>query len=103
HMQVEPRDARLITRELLDNLDRTRTGNKWYLKRFLDKTVSLVGQHPHWKDSSLAEQTAAAYQLIGSVCYFAISGPTLGAIWDEERLAQTRKAFLPALLRPING
>ncbi|WP_300529099.1 TetR/AcrR family transcriptional regulator [Maricaulis sp.] len=97
HMQSKPQDARLITRELLDNLDRTETGKRWYLKRFLDVSVALMAGHPKWAGKSPAEQTAATYQFIGAVCYFAISGPTLSAIWGKDRVQEIRAAFLPTL------
>ncbi len=103
HLQTAPQDARLITRELLDNLDRAKTGNRWYLKRFLDMSVALLAAHPNWSGRPVSEQSAAAYQLIGSVCYFAISGPTLGAIWGKQRLAAIEADFLPTLRNRAGG
>lgn len=98
HMRTHRRDARLISRELLDNLDRTETGQTWYLKRFLDESVALVASHPKWQRQSTGVQTAAAYQLIGAVSYYAISDATLRAIWGQDRLEDLDEAFLPALM-----
>ncbi len=99
HWQAEPRDARLVARELLDNLDRAETSWKWYLKAFLDESVALLAEQPQWQTRSLAEQTVAVYQLIGAINYFAISGATLKGIWGAKRTAATSKAFLPTLLQ----
>ncbi len=103
HMRETPRDARLITRELLDNVERAESRNRWYLKRFLDETVSLVAAHPNWQHRQHSQQMAAAYQIIGAVSYAAISGPTLKAIWGEEALEQMSEGFLPALKQQWTG
>ncbi|WP_422037139.1 TetR/AcrR family transcriptional regulator [Roseibium sp.] len=98
HAQHAPCDGRLIARELLDNLDRVETSRKWYLKTFLDKSVDLLTDLPKWRYRTEAERTAAAYQLIGAVSYFAISEPTLQAIWGRSKLDDTKDVFLSTLL-----
>lgn len=103
HMLDQPRDARLITRELLDNLDRAQADNTWYLRRFLDQSVQIIGEHPNWRGRRLAVQTAVAYQLIGAVCYFSISDPTLNAIWGPARLSEMTEVFVPSLLELVEG
>lgn len=99
HMQTQPRDARLITRELLDNLDRTETGQRWYLKRFLDVSVALISALPTWQGEPEDRVRAAAYQLIGAVCYFVISDATLAAIWGRKAVDGMDTDFLAALYR----
>lgn len=98
HMREAPLDARLILRELLDNLDRAQTSRTWYLRRFLETSAELMAQRPAWRDRPSAEHDAAVYQLIGAVNYFAVSGATLEAIWGGDRLASVSEAFLPTLL-----
>jgi len=99
HMQEVPLDARLIARELLDNLDRARTSRKWYLRRFLDDSVALVAATPQWRQSTLNEQTVVTIQLFGSISYFATAEVTFEAIWGIDRLQGAKDAFLPVLLR----
>lgn len=98
HMQAEPRDARLIARELLDNLERADASRKWYLRAFLDDSVALLSAHADWRDRSAADRATAVYQMIGAINYFAISGATLKGIWGPKRSNDMAKAFLPALL-----
>lgn len=98
HMQTEPRDARVIARELLDNLERAETSRVWYLKDFLDECTSILSAHPGWSNRSLDEQTAGIYQMIGAINYLAISGPTLKGIWGAKRTNGMARAFLPTLL-----
>lgn len=99
HMQTYPLDARLIARELLDNLDRARSSRKWYLRRFLDESVALVAETPRWQRASLAEQTAATVQLFGAISYFATAEVTFEAIWGSDRIQATKDVYLAALLQ----
>lgn len=98
HMQTTPQDARLIGRELLDNLDRARSSRKWYLKHFLDQSIALVAATTRWRQASLDEQTAATIQLFGAVSYFATAEVTFEAIWGPDRLRGTKDAFLSVLM-----
>lgn len=97
HMETAPEDARLIMRELLDNSERAQKSHRWYLRRFLNECVALVGNTKDWQDKSLHAQTAAVYQAIGAINYLAISGPTLEAIWDKDRVQGLSDAFLDTL------
>ncbi|MET1412250.1 TetR family transcriptional regulator [Roseibium sp. HPY-6] len=101
HTREAPYDGRLITRELLDNLERVELSRKWYLKNFLAKSTSLLEDLPKWRYRTEAERTAAMYQLIGSISYFSISEPTLSAIWGTEKLDETSGAFLSTLVSRI--
>ncbi len=97
HMELAPEDARLIMRELLDNSERAQDSHRWYLRRFLNECVGLIAQTKTWAERSLDEQTAAVYQAIGAINYLAISGPTLEAIWDKDRVAGMNAVFLQTL------
>lgn len=103
HMLDHPRDARLITRELLDNLDRAQADNTWYMRRFLDQSVAIIAAHPNWTSKTPAAQAAITYQLIGAVCYFSISDPTLNAIWGRARVSEMTEVFVPSLLDLVEG
>lgn len=98
HARHAPHDGRLVARELLDNVARIETGRTSHLKTFLEKSVDLITDLPKWRYRSEAERTAAAHQLIGSISYFAISEPSLEAIWGQGKLDDTRDVFLSTLL-----
>lgn len=101
HLQAEPRDARLIARELLDNLDRAASSRTWFLKSFLDESVALLATRPGWELRSEDEARAAIYQLIGAINYFAISEATLNGIWGKQRTSAMAGQFLPTLLNHL--
>lgn len=98
HMQSHQQDARLIARELIDNLDRAERGQTWHLRDFLDAFTDLVRSHPNWSDREADAAAAVAYQMIGAINYFAISDATLVGIWGEARLEGMKSSFLPTLL-----
>lgn len=98
HMRREPTDAGLIMRELLDNRDRAEESRKWYLRPFLDAFVDLLGDLPRWRGVAEPKLAAAAYQIIGAVNYFAVSGPTLRGIWGRDRAEAMAGQFLPTLV-----
>ncbi|MEM7429274.1 MAG: TetR/AcrR family transcriptional regulator [Pseudomonadota bacterium] len=98
HMMAEREDARIVMRELLDNVDRAPSSRKWYLRAFLDDLTAMLRAHPSWHGSTDAELAAGIYQLVGAINYFAISTPTLTGIWGDEPVARMEDAFLPVLL-----
>lgn len=97
HMESDPADARLIMRELLDNRERAQTGQKWYLKTFLNESVSLIAEVGDWSKRTEQERRVAVYQMIGAINYFAISGETLNAIWGHEAVDAMREQFFDTL------
>lgn len=99
HMEKSPDDARLIMRELLDNNERAKESHRWYLRRFLNESVALLGRTSEWKHKSEDEQTAAVYQMVGAINYFGVSSETLSAIWSKNRVKGLKAAFLAALLK----
>ncbi|MBY6159578.1 TetR family transcriptional regulator [Mameliella alba] len=98
HMRSHPMDARLIARELLDNIDRVDDSHRWYLRDFLDASVALLAEVPGWSDSGLDVRMAAVTQWIGAINYASIADPTLGAIWGSDRQKAASAAFLETLI-----
>lgn len=106
-LSMLPRDAtetertRLLMRELLDNQRRAESAKNWYLADFLDTLIGMVLALPGWDRARPMQALALAYQLLGAINYYAVSGPTLGAIFggkDAERLAEEFRPQLEALL-----
>ena len=97
HLMQESADARIIARELLDNVDRAEQSRKWYLRPLLDALAEVFRGIPEWKNAGDDEVYAAMYQLVGAINYFAISGATLDRMIGPERLAAVARAF-PAVL-----
>lgn len=79
-----PGDIRLILRELLDNKQRAETAAHWYLKPFLEELARMVQAVPHWRRAPDAQALAVAYQFLGAISYFTVSGPTLLRILGPE-------------------
>lgn len=90
---TRPAQARLLMRELLDNNARAEKAGNWYLKPFLTRLVTMVKAVPAWADASDAEALAAAYQFLGAITYYGISGPTLTAIFGGPAVNATDEAF----------
>ncbi len=98
---AETERTRLLMRELLDNQRRAESAKNWYLADFLDTLIGMVLALPSWGQARPMQALALAYQLLGAINYYAVSGPTLGAIFgekDAERLAQEFRPQLEALL-----
>jgi AcrR family transcriptional regulator len=101
HNAAETERTRLLMRELLDNQRRAESAKNWYLADFLDGLIGMVLALPGWGQARPMQALALAYQLLGAINYYAVSGPTLGAIFgekDAERLAQEFRPQLEALL-----
>ena len=97
-MREDAGDARLIARELLDNLDRAQHSRKWYLRHFLATSVTILRELPSMEHKDDTQLATVAYQLIGAINYFAISQPTLAGIWGEARLHEMQANFTGELL-----
>lgn len=97
HLMKEGTDARIIVRELLDNVDRAEQSRKWYLRPLLDALAEVFREIPEWEHASDDEVYAAMYQLVGAINYFAISGATLDRMIGPDRLSAVSRAF-PAVL-----
>ena len=93
--------ARLVMRELLDNRQRAETASTWYLKPFLDALIEMVKATPRYRSVSDAEALAAVYALLGAVNYFAISEPTLRAMFGTDLYEDVKRAFPQQIERQV--
>lgn len=86
-------DVRLILRELLDNRHRADTAGRWYLKPFLQELAAMVQDTNAWQGASRDSALVAAYHLLGSISYFAVSEVTLAGIFGEETAQELETRF----------
>jgi len=91
HAESRPDDSGLIARELLDNRERARDKQRWYLRDFLNDWVDLYGATQQGSGQDLATQRLMVYRQIGAITYLVISEATLGAIWGGEAVAQMQQ------------
>ena len=95
------RQTTLLMRELLDNRERAERAGRWYLRQFVDLLVDRIHRLPSWQHGSREQAAAAAYQLLGAVNYFAVSGSTLRGMWGEEHYDAMHCAFAGQLHRTV--
>jgi len=95
--EAQTERARLLMRELLDNQRRAESAKSWYLSDFLDGLINQVLALPGWEDATPMEALALAYQLLGAINYYAVSGPTLTAIFGSSEAKHLERAFRPQL------
>ena len=76
--------TRLLMRELLDNNQRAKQAEHWYLKQFLDQFVAMVQVVPGREAISATDNLGLIYQWLGAINYFLVSIPTLTAILGAE-------------------
>ena len=92
----------LLVRELLDNSERASEAGRWYLKPFLESLIARIQALPQWRAADRAAATAAVYQILGAINYFAISRDTLTAMFgshDYQRLEAVFDSQLTAMIR----
>ncbi len=95
--EAQTERARLLMRELLDNQRRAESAKSWYLSDFLDGLINQVLALPGWEDATPMEALALAYQLLGAINYYAVSRPTLTAIFGASEAKHLDRAFRPQL------
>ncbi|MEL7311819.1 MAG: TetR/AcrR family transcriptional regulator [Pseudomonadota bacterium] len=93
----------LLMRELLDNHERAKQADAWYLRDFLKSLVGLLTECPKWSDASSAQAFAAVYQLVGAVAYFSVSAPTLTGIGGKLGYRQVSDAFMPQIKQTVSA
>ncbi|MEL7446651.1 MAG: TetR/AcrR family transcriptional regulator [Pseudomonadota bacterium] len=93
----QTQSCRLLMRELLDNHRRAETAQNWYLSDFLEGLIAMVQRVPGWESATRMQALAFAYQIFGSINYFAVSGPTRLAILGKGEAAELNAAFGPQL------
>lgn len=86
-------DLRLIVRELSDNGRRAEAAGRWYLKPFLQELAAMVQDTSRWRHATQEEALAVAYQVLGAISYFAISGPTLAGMFGQDKLDLMRARY----------
>ncbi|MCI5095955.1 MAG: TetR/AcrR family transcriptional regulator [Rhodobacteraceae bacterium] len=86
-------DVRLIVRELSDNGRRAEAAGRWYLKPFLQELAAMVQDTSRWRHATQEEALAVAYQVLGAISYFAISGPTLAGMFGQDKLDLMRARY----------
>ncbi len=95
--------ARVVVRELLDNVSRAEQARSWYLKPFLKKLIDMARQVPGHGTRTDGELLAVVYQLLGAINYFSLSQPTLQQIFGKKTLTETKAAFPNELRKLIRG
>ena len=83
HSFSKPEQTNLLMRELLDNKRRADSARTWYLKPFLKRLTTLLGQSTSWQQATESELLAGVYLLIGSFNYAIVSAPTIQAIYGK--------------------
>ena len=100
---ADPTRSRILMRELLDNQVRADTAETWYLRDFLKNLVDTLRRLPEWRDRTRPEALAAIYQILGAINYFAISEPTLRAIFSNRHHNELARKFPAQLRRTIEA
>lgn len=90
---AHPADMSLISRELLDNRERSAQAGTWYLAPFLRQLVRTVQATRKWHDAPEPQALAVAYQLLGAISFFVISEPTLSRLYGDAQFAEAADIF----------
>lgn len=85
--------TQLLMRELLDNKLRAEAATTWYLKSYLETLTTMVSQMPGWANATQPEAFSFLYQLLGAINYYAISQPTLRAIFGAAKAFEFEAEF----------
>ena len=85
--------ARLLMRELLDNRERARHAEAWYLRDYLDELMAMVRAVPGWASATDAEVLALVYQHLGAINYYAISVTTLREMYGAAAFANLSERY----------
>lgn len=100
---TNPVRMQLLMRELLDNKLRAEASTTWYLKSYLDTLTTMVREMPGWAKATQPEAFSFLYQLLGAINYFAISQPTLKAIFGAAKASELEAEFPQSLTRLIEA
>ncbi len=95
--------SRLLMREILDNQTRSKKAGSWYLKSFLEELTEMLRAVPGWSNASDERILATLIQLLGTVNYHAISGPTFRGIFGTESMNRVDAIFACQLRRNIGA
>lgn len=89
--------SRLLMREILDNCVRAETVNNWYLKPFMEELTAMLRAVPGWQNANDDRLVATAIQLLGTVNYHAVSGPTFRGIFGASPMNAADAVFADQL------
>lgn len=101
--QNEPAISRLLIREMIDNVDRSKKAKQWYLLPFFDLFISAIkkGQTEGVFNSDVTP-VVIMYQIIAASHYYSISLPTLKKMLSAEEYQEMNRNYtveLKALVR----
>lgn len=95
--------TQLLVRELLDNKQRAKTAQHWYLVPFLETLTNIVTESAKNKQLSKTQALAVIYQFIASIHYFLISGATLQSMFGNKQYQALDDAYEQELLATITS
>ena len=78
-----PAEARIVVRELLDNVDRTARIDHWYLADALNRMTGFIEAGQEAGRYRRCDAYVFLFHLIGSISYFATGLPTIAGIAGE--------------------
>jgi hypothetical protein len=63
----------------------------------------MVQDTPRWRQATQEEALAVAYQVLGAISYFAISGPTLAGMFGQDKLDLMRANYADQIRETVRG
>jgi AcrR family transcriptional regulator len=103
-VQSNPNHARIIMREMMDNLDRVNNIERWHLTDPMRRLSNVILSGQLTGVFRPCDPELFLYHVIGSISYFVLGLPTIGRVmeWnDKKALADFRKQTLKQLLRSL--
>lgn len=90
----EPAISRLLIREMIDNIDRSKKAKQWYLLPFFDLFISAIkkGQAEGVFNSKITP-VVIMYQITSACHYYAISIPTLKKMLGPEEFQEMNRNY----------
>ncbi|MEX0345901.1 MAG: TetR/AcrR family transcriptional regulator [Rhizobiaceae bacterium] len=93
YAMANPDEMSLLMREALGNRARAEHARNWPLKLFFDEMIALVKSNPEVADASDPVVFAFIYQVLSGILVFAVSPPSLTAMYGEKDFQITRDQF----------
>ncbi len=94
-------DLRLVLREMMDDKLGNEEAGGWYLQPFLKNLVFAFQETRRWRDADEARALTIAYQLLGSLSYFAVSRSSLCHAFGTEYFNLMRQEFVQGFQRSL--
>ncbi len=94
-------DLRLVLREMMDGKQGNEGARGWYLQPFLKNLVFAFQETRRWRDADEARALTIAYQLLGSLSYFAVSRSNLCHAFGTEYFNLMRQEFVQGFQRSL--